>query len=54
MQHWKLLPDYIPTVSRLVNGWYVFLFIEGKDASQILDSLCPICNGLLVLIRWHT
>ena len=41
-------------MSRLENKWFVFFFLEGKDASRILDLLWPIYNGSLILSRWHT
>ena len=37
-QHWKPLINYVPTVSRLSNGWLVFLFIDGNDASKVLTT----------------
>ena len=38
-QNQKPLLDYIPTLSRLENKWFVFIFLEGKHASQIIDLL---------------
>ena len=51
--HWNPNLNYIPTISLLANKWLVFVFIEEKDASRILNTLWTIQKGSLVLIHWH-
>ena len=52
--HWKPILNYVPTISLLANKLLVFVFIEDVDASRILNSLCTIENGSLVLSHWHS
>ena len=39
-------------MSRLSNGWFVFMFLEDGDALRILDRRWLIGKGCLVLSRW--
>ena len=48
---WKPLLDYAPTVSRLSNGWYVFIFLEEAYAIRVLNDLWLIDKESLMLWR---
>ena len=52
--HWKPLLDYVPTISLLANKWLIFVFLEDKDATLILNTLWTIKKGSLVLSHWHS
>ena len=52
--HWKPLLNYVHTISLLTNHWLVFMFLEDKDATLILNSLWTIHKKSLVLSKWHT
>ena len=53
MKHWKPILTYVSTISLLANGWLVFVFLEDKEASKMLNSLWKIDKGSLVLSRWR-
>ena len=37
--NWKLILNYVPTISLLSNQWSIIVFIEDDDATRILNSL---------------
>ena len=52
-EYWKPFLTYVPTISLLVRGWIVFVFLEDAHASEVLSRLWRVGNGSLVLDRWH-
>ena len=52
-EHWNPLINYVPNIIILTNSWVVFLFLESKDAQNMLDRLWVINYGSLVLDKWH-
>ena len=54
MDFCKPLLTYTSTISLLLNGWIVFVFLEEKHASLILNKTWHVGSGSLVLGRWHS
>ena len=52
-EFWKPFLSYVPSISLLVRGWIVFVFLEDSHASEVLSCLWRVGNGSLVLDRWH-
>ena len=52
-KYWKPFLTYVPSISLLVRGWIVFVFLEDSHASEVLSRLWRVGNGSLVLDRWH-
>ena len=52
-ERWKPLLNYVPTISLLVRGWIVFVFLEDGHATSVLNRLWRVGMGSLVLDRWH-
>ena len=52
-EFWKPFLTYVPTISLLVRGWIVFVFLEESHATDVLSRLWRVGNGSLVLDRWH-
>ena len=38
-EYWKPFLSYVPTISLLVRGWIIFVFLEDSHASEVLSRL---------------
>ena len=50
---WKILPVYIPTISRVMNSSYNFHFLCQEDLEKILRSPWVCRRGFLSLHPWY-
>ena len=51
-KNWNPLLNYTPTIGRLSNRWFVFLFLEDSCTMCNLECLYLIGKGSLVLSQW--
>lgn len=51
-KHWEHLLGYISVISMLLHGWFSFLFRNEIDVKIILEGLCLVGEGSLILKRW--
>jgi len=52
ISYWRPILQYNPLFSTLVNGWYIFHFLNSEDREKIERRTWLIGHGSLVLQRW--